>query len=78
MKNIRTWHLWLMVICSSCYGLFIASTFKSYGSLFITSDTFLSIVGSIGAVCNGLGRPLWATLLDYLGFKKVYFIMTIS
>ena len=75
--KLKTWLIWLMIVNSSCYGLFIASTFKSYGSIFIQSDNFLTLVGSIGAVTNGLGRPVLSTLQDKLGFRIVYGVMMV-
>jgi len=41
-----------MIICSSGYGLFVASVFKPYGAEF--TPTFLALIGSIGAVLNGI------------------------
>ena len=56
-----------MIVCSSGYGLFIASIYKAYGGIpdedgNKISDGFLTVVGSIGAVLNGLCRMFWATI----------------
>jgi len=51
LKNIKTYMLWIMIICSSGYGLFVASVFKPYGGEFDAS--FLALIGSLGAVVNG-------------------------
>lgn len=47
----------IMILCSSGYGLFIASVFKSYGSLDEEadfSDTLLTTIGSVGILMNGI------------------------
>lgn len=74
--------LLIMIICSSGYGLFIASIYKAYGGIpddndVKISDGFLTVVGSIGAVLNGLCRMFWATLQDKTGFKLVYIVMCV-
>lgn len=62
-----------MIICSSGYGLFIASVFKPYGATF--EPNYLALIGSIGAVINGVCWMFWATLQDKVGFKLVYIII---
>ena len=52
LKNYKTYMLMAMIVCSSGYGLFIASVFKPYGATF--EPTYLTLVGSIGAVLNGI------------------------
>jgi len=61
-----------MMFSSSLYPLYLAANFKSLGLQEIGSDHFITIVGAIGAVANGISRVGWATLFDYFGFKKVY------
>lgn len=59
----RTWHLWILVVFSSCFGFFIAANFKAYGSnVDDFDDSYLTTVGAIGAVLNGFSRAFWATL----------------
>jgi len=65
----------LMILCSSGYGLFIASVFKSYASIDEDaefSDTLLTTIGSVGILMNGICRMFWATLMDKFGFKPIY------
>jgi hypothetical protein len=74
--------LLMMIICSSGYGLFIASIYMSYGGIPDKEGNrigsgFLTTVGSIGAVLNGLCRMFWSTTQDKTGFKLVYLIMCV-
>lgn len=62
-----------MMFLSSSYPYYISSNFKTYETIDVNDETFITIVGSIGAVVNGLSRGFWAALQDYLGFKKIYF-----
>jgi Na+/melibiose symporter-like transporter len=38
-------------------------------------DHVLSLAGSVGMLCNGISKFVWATMFDYIGFKKVYRIL---
>lgn len=71
-KDYRTFYLWIMIILTSSYPFYIASNFKSYEQQDLNDDSFITLVGSLGAVMNGLSRGFWATLQDFFGFKKVY------
>lgn len=75
LRDIRTYQIWGLIICSSLYPLYIASNFKSYGETGIDDDQFITIVGAVGAVFNGLSRGIWSTIQDKVGFKWVYFIL---
>ena len=61
----------LTLTCSVPFGMFIAFNYKEYGHLQITDETFLTTVGSLGSVFNGLGRLFWGVLLDRFSFKAV-------
>lgn len=75
LKSCKIYHIFLMNFFSSALGLLVASNFKNYGLNKINDDEFLTIVGSIGAVCNGCGRMIWGYFYDKLSFKKVYFFL---
>ena len=75
--SVNTLFIWLMIIFSSSYGMFMSHTFKALGIITINDDLFLTTVGSIGAVVNGCSRSLWATLQDKYSFKKIFFILLI-
>ena len=50
----------------------MANSYKNYGFDLGKDDSFLTLVGSLQALSNGLSRAMWGLLLDKLGFKKVY------
>ena len=75
LKSKKLYHIFLMNFFSSGLGLLVASNFKNYGLLKINDDEFLTIVGSIGAVCNGGGRILWGILYDKFSFRSVYLFL---
>ena len=66
--------MFIMLIFGLFYSLYIASVYKSFGAEKL-GDSVLTWAGSIGAICNGCSRILWATLTDYVGFKRVYFLI---
>lgn len=51
--------------------MFIAFNYKEYGMLKIENDSFLTVIGSCGAIFNGLGRFFWGFLLDRFSFKII-------
>ena len=53
------------------YGLFIAFTFKEYGNIYLNDDHFLSLLGSLGSVTNGVFRMLLGIFMDYIPFRKI-------
>ena len=53
------------------FGMYVASVYKGV-ALGYLDDSTLTLAGSLGAIANGSSRFLWATLMDYIGFKKVY------
>jgi MFS family permease len=57
------------------FGLFVAFNYKEYGLYYINDDHYLSILGSIGSVGNGVFRMFWGIVLDVLPFKKIQYIM---
>jgi len=79
LKSMKIYHIFLMNLFSSGLGLLIASNFKNYGLLKINDDVFLTIVGSVGAVFNGVGRMIWGILYDKFSFRSVYlFLLSIQ
>jgi len=45
---------------------------NNYGLEHIADDAFITIVGTVGAISNGVSRNVWATLLDRLPYKYVF------
>jgi hypothetical protein len=55
--------LFLMtLICSS--GVYILVAYKTYGAIDIDDDLLLSLMGSVGAITNSIGRIIWAQVTD--------------
>mmetsp|Transcript_7399 Transcript_7399/g.8359 ORF Transcript_7399/g.8359 Transcript_7399/m.8359 type:complete len:178 (-) Transcript_7399:135-668(-) len=77
MRDYRSYFLWVMVILSSSYPYYIASNFKTYEQRDLHDDRFITLVGSLGAVMNGVSRGFWSTLMDYIGFKATYLSLLI-
>lgn len=51
------------------------NVFKSYGFDKFKNDQFLTLIGSVGALINGLGRIFWGSLLDFYSFKTIFGIL---
>mmetsp|Transcript_15888 Transcript_15888/g.17630 ORF Transcript_15888/g.17630 Transcript_15888/m.17630 type:complete len:202 (+) Transcript_15888:510-1115(+) len=66
-----------MMVLSSSFPFYIASNFKSYETIDVPDERFISLVGSIGAVVNGLSRGVWSTLQDIFGFKIIYITLLV-
>lgn len=60
---------------SAPFGLFVAFNYKEYGGLYIKDDKYLSLLGSLGSVGNGLFRMFWGVMMDLLSFRKIKLIM---
>ena len=55
----------------------MSNNYKIYELSVIDNDQFVTIVGSLGSISNGLTRPLWATFFDKFGFRKVFLVLVI-
>lgn len=78
MKTNQFISLYVMNFFSIFLGLFIANEYKVYwlNAKNPPSDQFISSVGSIGSVFNGM-RFIWSALLDYFPYKIVYGILLV-
>lgn len=63
------------------FGAFIASNYKNVAfelnSDFETQDHLITLLGSIGILCNGVFRCMWGFLLDKFSFKVLSSIINI-
>jgi sugar phosphate permease len=50
----------------------MSGSYKSYGKKYIKDDKFLTIIGAVGSMFNGLSRLFWAAMLDRFEFKRLY------
>ncbi len=80
LSKYQFWLLWLSYILGCMPGLLVIGTYKTFAN----SDpnfsiyglgTFLILVGSIGALFNGLGRISWGKVADILDYKKALLLL---
>ncbi|EAS00151.3 oxalate/formate antiporter family transporter (macronuclear) [Tetrahymena thermophila SB210] len=63
--------IFLCILCLG-FGALINGNYKSVAKDYgFKTDSFQTLVGSLGGIANGISRPFWATLLDKFQFKKV-------
>jgi hypothetical protein len=72
IRDIRTYLVGVVVGLSVIQGSYISLIFKNYGLENISSDQFITIVGTIGSVSNGLSRSFWGNLIDVFPYKIVF------
>jgi hypothetical protein len=65
----KTFQIWLMILLGSCFPIFISGVFKSYGERYIDNDSYITTVGAIGSLLNGLTRNIWPNMQEKFGFK---------
>ena len=68
------WHLALMLFLGDFLGYYIATDYKLMAQNTL-SDRSLTIAGAIGALGNGVIRPIWGMLRDKFGFKTIYTVV---
>jgi OFA family oxalate/formate antiporter-like MFS transporter len=63
--------LWAMIVLSATAGLNTIGVYKRFGQTVaaLNDDAYLSLMGGLGALFNGLGRLFWASMVDKFGFK---------
>jgi hypothetical protein len=72
IRDIRTYLVGAVVGISVTQGTYISLIFKNYGLENISSDQFITIVGTVGAIMNGLSRSFWGNLVDVFPYKIVF------
>jgi OFA family oxalate/formate antiporter-like MFS transporter len=50
----------------------MSGSYKTFGKKYIFDDKFLSLIGAVGSMGNGLSRFFWAAMLDRFDFKYLY------
>ncbi|MHA1730650.1 MAG: OFA family MFS transporter [Promethearchaeota archaeon] len=72
IKMPQFWMLWLMFVLTAAAGLFTIGNYKTFGKSAnpVITDQFLSDVGALAALFNGLGRIIWGLLADKITYKK--------
>lgn len=75
LKTVQFHQIFWGYLLSAMTGLVASASFKSIGIKLSYDDTFLTIVGSVGSIMNGISRPLWGIFFDKTSFKIVYIII---
>ena len=76
LLDIRFWHFGFLLFNGVFFGTYVASVYKGVALTYIDDET-LTLAGSIGSFANGASRIIWASMMDYIGFKKVYLCLII-
>lgn len=69
--------IFFISVCQIFYGYFVIISYKTYGLEYIDDDKVLTLIGSIGALFNGLGRIFWSSLLDRMPYKKINYTLLV-
>ena len=70
--------MFALIFFSSFFGLYMCAVYKNFGSVVgHIDDRTLTIAGTVGAVCNGLSRVVWAYFVDKVRFKILYMILLV-
>ena len=64
--------LFLIASTHKCPGYYVGNSFKQIGFQGGLPDSTLTVIGSFGALFNGVSKIILATSLDYFKFKPVY------
>jgi hypothetical protein len=67
-----------MVTLTLVCGDYTLYSYKNVGNEFKYSDLFLTVMGSICAVLNGVGRIFWGFLYQKLRFRKTFAIIVLG
>jgi MFS family permease len=71
LRQPKFWKMYGALFCGQSLCLWVMVSYKSFGSLYINDDHFLSYVGATGAMLNIAARVLFPFLLDYFSFYSV-------
>lgn len=71
VTSLKFFHIWAMVFTASCHGMLIVNVYKGLGYANGFDDVYLSALGGVGAVMNGISKLVCASVQDKLGFRKV-------
>ena len=68
-RTKQFYQIFFATMLSGTAGMFALASFKTIGFDYGYDDGFLTLVGSIGAIFNGIHRPLWGHVFDKKGYK---------
>lgn len=80
LSKYQFWLVWGSYILGCLPGLLVIGTYKTFANSDPTFPisglgTLLILVGSIGALFNGLGRISWGKVADILDYKKALLLL---
>jgi len=79
VKKNQFWLLWISYFLSAMCGLMLIGTYGSFAEsnpeYVINSKDIIVLVGSIGALFNGVGRIVWGKLADQKDFRFAMIVM---
>lgn len=65
----------IQIACIAPFGMFMAFNYKRMAlernDDFKKDDRLITLIGSIGILCNGLFRLGWGYLFDHISYKKI-------
>jgi nitrate/nitrite transporter NarK len=75
MKTSSFYILALYSFTSYCFVGFMLIQYKNYAMTKSKNDQLLSLIGSVGFVCNTITRFLISVLMDYIAFRRVSIVV---
>ncbi|KAL4426279.1 hypothetical protein ABPG74_018696 [Tetrahymena malaccensis] len=57
------------------FGTMIIGNYRPYGQQFISSDSFLTLVGTISGLLNGFSGLVWGPILKKINYKYIIYIL---
>lgn len=77
LQTHNFWLMWLAIVLCAQGGLYVGAMYKVIAQEVpaLANDRYLSMVGALGALSNGLMRPVWGFLYDRLGYRSCFSII---
>jgi len=72
IRDYRSYIIFIVAPLSLLQGTLVSFIFKNYGLENINDDAFITTVGTIGSVMNGISRGFWGVLIDKFPYKYVF------
>ncbi|CAF1022301.1 unnamed protein product, partial [Brachionus calyciflorus] len=76
IKTPIFWIFFLKIFTQMVPCGLIVNFYKTYGQTFIADDKFLSLIGSMASIFNGMGTFLWGFLIDRFPYKICFLILS--
>jgi MFS family permease len=68
ITNSLAWQLAICYVMTVAGGMYLAGTYKTYGQIYFKNrEIFLSTIGGVASIFNGLGRLAWGYIADSIG-----------